>query len=542
MRPSGRLGIGARYALYFSVPVLAVVVLALLGAGLVAWRRAKDFRRELDAAVLAARSADAETALRGTAVYLGNRLFNDLQRVDVERLNEEISEARAWLQVRTFLVTDENGTVLTDGTGENPRFGEKLAGPLPSEATPAGVLLAERGVETEVRFVVRSGEVVAGFGVVTIGEAPWQHSLQQLDARTAEVWESYRASLLSLSGVGLLVALAVGLVASGVLSRTLARPLMEMSHAAREIAGGNLDYHVDPEGAEEVRDLAEALNGMARDLRAHERALQAERADLARKNAELERFNYTVSHDLRSPLTTIRAFAGLLERSFAARDAERFRSDLARVLGAADRMRALLEDLLRLSRAGRVVDKASEVALAEVVREAVELLRGRLDQRGARVEVAEGLPVVRGDRQRLIDVFQNLVENAAKFTLGQPDPRIEIGAGTDARGLVVWVRDNGRGIDKEHQAKVFDLFEKLDPTHEGTGVGLALVKRIVEAHGGRVWVESAGEGQGAAFCMTLLPAGEGPPAAGAGTAPRGPDAAEGASEGERRGAASDAPR
>jgi signal transduction histidine kinase len=522
-----RLGIGARYALYFSVPVLVVVVLALLAAGLVAWRQAKAFRQEIDGVVLAARSADAETALRGTAVYLGNRLFNDLHRVDVERLDEEISKAKAWLHVKSFLVTDAKGTVLTDGTDGKSRFGEALSGALPREATPAGVLLVPRGDETEVRFVIRSGEIVAGFGVVTIAEAPWQHSLRRLDARTRDIWDGYRASLLSLGGVGLLLALLVGLVASGILSRSLARPLMEMSHAAREIAGGNLDYRVDPEGAEEVRDLANALNGMARDLRSHERALQAERADLARKNAELERFNHTVSHDLRSPLTTIRVFAGLLEKSFAARDEERFRSDLLRVLSASDRMRELLEDLLRLSRAGRVVDRASEVELAQVARDAVELLRGRLDERGVRVEIADGLPRVRGDRHRLIDVFQNLVENAAKFTVGQAEPRIEIGAVTDARGLVVFVRDNGRGIERQHQDKVFDLFEKLDPGREGTGVGLALVKRIVEAHGGRVWVESEGEGRGATFCLTLLLAGGGGPAGSA--QPGGAVAAAGAS-------------
>jgi signal transduction histidine kinase len=297
------------------------------------------------------------------------------------------------------------------------------------------------------------------------------------------------------------------------MSRALGRPLAEVSHAAREIAGGNLDYRVEPAGIEEVRDLARALNGMARDLRSHERALQAERADLARKNAELERFNYTVSHDLRGPLTTIRSFAGLLEKSFASRDERRFESDLSRVLSASDRMRALLEDLLRLSRAGRIVDPASEVELAEVVHEAVELLRAALDARSVRVKIAPGLPRVRGDRQRLVDVFQNLIENAAKFTAGRAEPRVEIGAVTDARGLVVSVRDNGRGIERRHQDKVFELFERLDRGPEGTGVGLAIVKRIVEAHGGRVWVESEGEGRGAAFLFTLLPAPVHPPAA-----------------------------
>jgi signal transduction histidine kinase len=149
------------------------------------------------------------------------------------------------------------------------------------------------------------------------------------------------------------------------------------------------------------------------------------------------------------------------------------------------------------------VNPAEEVALEPLVREAVELVKGPLDQGGVVVEIAPGLPVVQADRRRLLEVYQNLVENAAKFSAGSPAPRIEIGARSDRGEPVFYVKDNGRGIEPRFLERVFDLFEKLDPGASGTGVGLALVRRIVEAHGGRAWAESDGPGRGATFCFTL---------------------------------------
>ena len=121
------------------------------------------------------------------------------------------------------------------------------------------------------------------------------------------------------------------------------------------------------------------------------------------------------------------------------------------------------------------------------------------------VEVAAGLPTVYGDRARLVEVVQNLIDNAVKYMGNQPDPRIEIGArvSEDPSQTVFFVRDNGIGIDPQYHERVFGLFNKLDTTSDGTGVGLALVKRIVEVHGGRIWIESAGVGAGATFCFTL---------------------------------------
>jgi signal transduction histidine kinase len=231
--------------------------------------------------------------------------------------------------------------------------------------------------------------------------------------------------------------------------------------------------------------------------------------ELETKNAELERFTYTVSHDLKSPLITLRGFLGYMESDARAGNLDRLLGDIARVVDATDKMRRLLDELLELSRIGRLVNPPQDVAFADVARVAVELVRGRLDERGVRVEIAAALPVVHGDRARLVEVVQNLVDNSAQFMGAEPHPRVEIGARDGASGPVFFVRDNGVGIPPQHRERVFRLFEKLDPASRGTGVGLALVKRIVELHGGRIWVEPSGPGGGATFCFTLARASAG---------------------------------
>ena len=233
-------------------------------------------------------------------------------------------------------------------------------------------------------------------------------------------------------------------------------------------------------------------------------------AELERRNAELERFTYTVSHDLRSPLVTVKGFLGAVERAAEKGQTERVREDLARIRAAADRMDQLLRELLELSRVGRVAHQPEPVPFGELVEEARALVAGRLAQRGVELRVAPDLPSVHGDRRRLVEVLQNLLDNAAKFTGDQPRPRVEVGARAGADGPVFYVRDNGLGIEPRHHEKVFGLFDRLDPKVEGTGIGLALVRRIVEVHGGRVWVESEGPGRGSSFCFTLPGRGEAP--------------------------------
>lgn len=224
---------------------------------------------------------------------------------------------------------------------------------------------------------------------------------------------------------------------------------------------------------------------------------------LTERNAELDRFAYTVSHDLKSPLVTIKGFLGAIERAALEGKTDRLRADIARVEAAADRMRQLLDELLELSRIGRVAGPSEEINLNALIAETAEALAGAVQSRGVLLDVAQELPNVRGDRVRLRQVFQNLLENALKFMGDQPKPRIEVGARREAGRILCWIRDNGIGIEASYLEKVFGLFEKLDRSSPGTGIGLALVRRILEVHGGRIWGESLGKGSGTCFYFTL---------------------------------------
>ncbi len=249
------------------------------------------------------------------------------------------------------------------------------------------------------------------------------------------------------------------------------------------------------------------IYGAVQDITAQKR-IEQERENLIReleaKNAELEQFTYTVSHDLKAPIITIKGFLGFLLQDARTGNTARLENDIQRIGEATDKMHNLLNDLLELSRIGRVMNQPEEIDLGELVGAAQEILQGRFQVRGIEIIIPEALPVVYGDRQRLLEVVQNLLDNAAKFMGEQQHPRIEFGRIESAsEGFATfYVRDNGMGIAPQYHDKIFGLFNRLTVDIEGTGVGLALAKRIVEFHGGRIWVESR-VGEGAAFYFTL---------------------------------------
>lgn len=265
-------------------------------------------------------------------------------------------------------------------------------------------------------------------------------------------------------------------------------------------------YHSTFQGKYDGDGQLVSIVGTVMDITARKRveeALQQTALELQEKNAELERFLYTASHDLKSPVVTVRTFLGYMEQDMAAGDAGRIEKDMRFIRAATDKMARLLDELLKISRIGRVVNLPVRVTFRNLVDEALGAVAGYVAERGVAVNVGERDVTLHGDRLRLAEIWQNLMENACKFMGNQKEPRIEIGV--EARGVetVFFVRDNGMGIDPRYHGKIFNLFEKLDPKAEGTGLGLALVKRIVELHQGRIWVESTGLGQGASFCFTL---------------------------------------
>ena len=327
----------------------------------------------------------------------------------------------------------------------------------------------------------------------------------------AEVFAPLRESIYYRIITGIILALlTLGLII--VIARGLTRPIRRLSRAAREVEDGNLDVRISTNTSDEVGVLATAFDSMIHQVQDWNKELKkqvhARTAELEAKNAELERYTYTVSHDLKSPLITIKGFLGLLEKDAIKGDTERVKRDVSRIHNAAEKMNQLLNDLLELSKVGQIISTKEEVPLNDLANEAVSLVRGQIKALGVKIEISPDLPVVYVDRRRLVEVLQNLINNAAKHMGKQPEPRIEIGTRQDNGEDVYYVRDNGIGIESRYHENVFGLFNKLDHKSEGTGIGLAIVRRIVEVHGGRIWVESEGKEKGSTFCFTVPKKGE----------------------------------
>lgn len=248
------------------------------------------------------------------------------------------------------------------------------------------------------------------------------------------------------------------------------------------------------------RIAAEEEIAQARDLL--EQRILERTADLASKTAEMERFIYTVSHDLRSPLVTVNGFVGFLKNDLEHGDVRRIEEDLDLIEQAVSKMDRLLEDTLELSRIGRVVNPPEAVPFGLIVKEALDQIGDKLETGGFDVLHPSDFPSVCVDRMRIVEVLVNLIENSVKYKTDHVQPLVEIGHRKDGDDIVFFVRDNGIGIDASQHKKVFGLFYKINPNSEGTGAGLSIVQRIIEVHGGVIWIESE-FGKGCTICFTL---------------------------------------
>ena len=224
--------------------------------------------------------------------------------------------------------------------------------------------------------------------------------------------------------------------------------------------------------------------------------------ELQNKNNELESFTYTVSHDLKAPLITIGGFVGYLEKDILNGNTAKAQKDIQRVMDAVIKMQRLLNELLELSRIGRFVNKPENANIGDIAREASRLLHEQVTSNKVKVIIEKDLPSMEVDRHRLVEVYQNLIDNAIKFMGNRSNPEVKVGSFQQENEQIFFVKDNGIGIDPLYHERIFGLFNKLDAGTDGTGIGLALVKRIIEFHGGRVWVESE-SGKGTTFCFTL---------------------------------------
>ena len=223
---------------------------------------------------------------------------------------------------------------------------------------------------------------------------------------------------------------------------------------------------------------------------------------LKSKNQELDRFAVRVSHDLKTPLITVAGFLGYLEQDIKSGNHERAEKDLAQISGAAKKMGKFVDELLDLSRVGRIINPPRDVPFEEIVRDSLQAADGLLKAKQVQVEIDAIFPFVHVDRVRVVQVMQNLITNAVKFMGDQTHPIIRIGFEEVDGEHIFSIGDNGMGIAPEHHERIFELFNRLNPEIEGTGIGLGLVRRIIEVHNGKIWVESS-PGNGATFKFTL---------------------------------------
>jgi PAS domain S-box-containing protein len=262
-------------------------------------------------------------------------------------------------------------------------------------------------------------------------------------------------------------------------------------------------YRVDGENVIQcnIRDITDRKRAEdeLKEIRDHrERFLR----ELEAKNRELEYFTYTVSHDLGSPLFAIQGFTSLARKDLERGEIAKVEEYLKRIENAAMKMDRLLEDTLQLSRIGRVINPPEDIPFAEIVEDAQNQVEGQINSSGVDVSVVKNSPTVHVDRERIEEMLVNLIGNSLKYMGEQSNPKIEIGFRVDGDETVFFVKDNGRGIDPSQHEKVFELFYQVDKSGDGTGAGLAIVKRIIEVHGGRIWIDSE-KGKGCTVCFTL---------------------------------------
>jgi signal transduction histidine kinase len=308
--------------------------------------------------------------------------------------------------------------------------------------------------------------------------------------------------------VSIMIAAAVIIILAGaalmlLLDKLVSRPVVELAEQVRVVAGGVYDKHIVSAGSPELKALAGDVDGMRTQISAElsevrearsqvewindQLKIQAE--ELTRSNRDLEQFAYVASHDLQEPLRKVASFCQLLQRRYGGQLDERADQYIEFAVDGAQRMQRLINDLLAFSRIGRLTAGFTDVDLNRVLTEVKSQLETRAGEDG---EITwTDLPTVEGEEPLLTTLFVNLIGNSLKFRRPGVPPRITVSGEREGEQWRINVRDNGIGIEPEFADKVFVIFQRLHArdAYEGTGIGLAIVKKIVEYHGGRIWLD-----------------------------------------------------
>jgi signal transduction histidine kinase len=520
----GTRGLTRAWTLHGRVTALiAVVVAALLALAVGGAVVAANNRTNLDQLVTSinpARTAaerllsalvDQETGVRGYALT-GDRA--DLRPYDegLAREADLIAELHRVLPegpgLRERLATIEQ---------EADRWRAEVAVPIISTVATQGPLAA-RPLATDAAR--------QRFEQVRRSVAGLQDDLRALrDAIAERARRTGDRLVLLLIGAGVVVLFA-GVALAVLLQRMVARPVTELAGEVRKVAGGEYDREITTTGPAELARLAADVDAMRRKIASDlaevreargqvqwvndQLRLQAE--ELTRSNRDLEQFAYVASHDLQEPLRKVASFCQLLQRRYAGQLDERADQYIAFAVDGAQRMQRLINDLLAFSRIGRLTAGFTDVDLNLVLADVAAQTEAAREYAGGQV-TWDRLPVVEGEEPLLTTLFTNLVSNSLKFRAPDRSPRIHIGATERGREWEISVADNGIGIEKEFADKVFVIFQRLHAkdAYPGTGIGLAIVKKIVEYHGGRVWLDpDVAEGTTVRFTLPSVPAAAGP--------------------------------
>ncbi len=312
-----------------------------------------------------------------------------------------------------------------------------------------------------------------------------------------------------IAGIASAISIAAGLLGL-FFTRTITRPVQKLAAGAEEIAGGNLEYRVGTASKDEIGGLSRVFDRMAESLKATmvsrdelEQRIRDRTAQLETTNMELEAFSYSVSHDLRAPPRAIDGFSRVIMEDYSDKLDDEGKRILNVIRSNTRKMGQLIDDLLSFSRFGRQEIRYLDIDMDKLARTAFEEFKSIAQERKLKFNV-KTLPSAKGDQAMIRQVFVNLLSNAIKFTRPKETAIIEVGGLAEGNEKIYYVRDNGVGFDMQYVNKLFNIFQRLHSTEEfeGTGVGLAIVQRIIHRHGGRVWAEGQVE-KGATFYFTL---------------------------------------
>ena len=388
----------------------------------------------------------------------------------------------------------------------------------------AGIWRA-RYAEPTIRQVRTTGKPVTGT-TTNQGKAEFDALRAALGGMQADLTTERRQAVAGLNGsaatlnaicLGIGISLLVILIVIAfILEISVIRPLSRLAADARTVADGDFTHHVDPGGPQEVRTTGIGVNRMRErilaelsavraahtSLEAAHATLEARTEDLQRSNAELEQFAYVASHDLQEPLRKVASFVQLLQRRYAGQLDEKADQYIDLAVDGAKRMQQLINDLLAFSRVGRTAQRREEISCSVLLAQAWANLGPAVKASHATIEAGH-LPVVLGETSLLTAVFQNLLSNALKFAGEQP-PRISVSAHREGEQWLFSFSDNGIGIPAEYAERIFVIFQRLHDraAYPGTGIGLAMCRKIIEYHGGRIWLDTTVT-SGARFCFTL---------------------------------------